>query len=119
MAYGDFKYLPRIASDKELPDKAFNIDKNPKYDRYQCANASIVYNFFNRKSSGAKTSSGAIKSETITNQELAESLRKPIVEKFEICKVYSSFKDNMFGKGIRFLLCVIDVYGKYAWVVFF
>ena len=36
MAYGDFKDLPRrIASDKILPEKAFNIAKNPKYDRYQ------------------------------------------------------------------------------------
>ena len=33
VAYGDFKYLPRrTASDKVLPDKAFNIAKNPKYD---------------------------------------------------------------------------------------
>ena len=33
MAYGDFKDLAeRTASDKILPDKAFNIAKNPKYD---------------------------------------------------------------------------------------
>ena len=45
-------------------------------------------------------------------------------------KVYSSFKDNMwdvdlaemqliskYNKGIRYLLCVIDVLSKYAWVV--
>ena len=44
--------------------------------------------------------------------------------------MYSSFKDNIWGgglddmqlirkfnKGFRFLLCVIDIYGKYAWVV--
>ena len=43
-------------------------------------------------------------------------------------KVYSSFKDNIWGvalanmqllrkynKGIRFLLCVIDLFSKYAW----
>ena len=36
MAYGDFKDLARrTASDKFLRDKAFNIAKNPKYDRYQ------------------------------------------------------------------------------------
>ena len=36
MAYGDFKYLARrTASDNVLRDKAFNIAKNPKYDRYQ------------------------------------------------------------------------------------
>ena len=45
-------------------------------------------------------------------------------------KVYSSFRDNIwvadladmqliskFDKGIRFLLCVIDICSKYAWVV--
>ena len=33
MTYGNFKDLAeRTASDKILPDKAFNIAKNPKYD---------------------------------------------------------------------------------------
>ena len=36
MVYGDFKDFARITfSDKVLRDKAFNIAKNPKYDRYQ------------------------------------------------------------------------------------
>ena len=36
MAYGYFKDLTRTtASDKILRDKAFNIVKNSKYDRYQ------------------------------------------------------------------------------------
>ena len=36
MAYGDFEDLTRrTASDKMLHDKAFNIAKNPKHDRYQ------------------------------------------------------------------------------------
>ena len=35
MASGDFNDLPkRTASDKVLRDKAFNIAKYPKYDRY-------------------------------------------------------------------------------------
>ena len=35
MAIEDFKELTRwTASDKVLCDKAFNIAKNPKYDRY-------------------------------------------------------------------------------------
>ena len=35
MAYGDLKDLTRrTVSDKILRDKAFNIAKNPKYDRY-------------------------------------------------------------------------------------
>ena len=36
IACGDFKDLAkRTASDKFLRDKAFSIDKNPKYDGYQ------------------------------------------------------------------------------------
>ena len=44
--------------------------------------------------------------------------------------MYSSFKDNVWGvnladvqltskhsKGIKYLLCVIDLFSKYAWVV--
>ena len=43
MAYGDFEDLERrTASDKNLRDKAFNIAKNPKYDRYQRGLASMV-----------------------------------------------------------------------------
>ena len=53
MAYGDFKSLPRRAtSEKVLHDKAFNIAKNPKYDRYQRELASVVYRLFDKKSSG-------------------------------------------------------------------
>ena len=56
MAYGDFKDLPRrTASDKVLLDKAFNIAKNPKYDEYQRHLASMVYKFFDKKTSGANT----------------------------------------------------------------
>ena len=45
-------------------------------------------------------------------------------------KVYSGFKDNIWGvdladmpliskfnKGFRFLLCVIDIFSKCAWVI--
>ena len=51
MAYGDFKDLKRrTASDRILRDKAFNIAKNPRYDGYQRGLASMVYNFFDKKS---------------------------------------------------------------------
>ena len=51
MAYGDFKYLTgRTASDKILREKAFNIAKNPKYDKYQRRLASMVYKVFDKKS---------------------------------------------------------------------
>ena len=43
MTYGDFKDLPRRrTSDKVLCDKAFNIAKKTKHDRYQHGLSSIV-----------------------------------------------------------------------------
>ena len=68
----------RIPSDKMLCDKAFNIAKNPKYDRYQRGLASMVYKFFDKKTSGS-----GIKNENISNKELAEDLHKPIIRKFK------------------------------------
>ena len=54
MTYGDFKDLARgTASDKVLRDKTFNIAKNPKYNGYQRGLASMVYNFFYKKSSAS------------------------------------------------------------------
>ena len=64
------------------------------------------------------------------NIKLANELHKPIIRKFNKQKVYSSFKDNIWGvdladlqllskfnKGIEYLLCVIDLFSKYAFVV--
>ena len=95
MAYEDFKDLARrTASDKILRDKAFNVAKNPKYE------------------------------------QLAEELHKPIIRNFKKGTVYLGFKDNIWGagladmqliskfnKGYRFLLRVIDIFSKYAWVI--
>ena len=54
MAYGDLKNVARRkAFDKILRDKAFNIVKNPKYQRgHQRGIASMVYNFFGKNTSG-------------------------------------------------------------------
>ena len=77
MAYGDFKDLNRRTSaDKVLCDRAFNIAKNPKYDGYQCGLVSMVYKFFDKKTSGS-----SIKIENISNKELAEELHKLIIRK--------------------------------------
>ena len=62
--------------DKVLRDKAFNIAKNPKYDRYQRGLASMVYNFFD------KTSSGSGFNMHVNNGKLAEELHKLILKKF-------------------------------------
>ena len=129
MAYGDFKDLKRrTAADNVLRDKTLNIPKNPKYDGYHRGLASMVYKFFdkNTKNGGVTLANKSIPQ----NEQLAEELHKPIIRKFKRREVYSAFKDNIwaadladmqliskFNKGFRFLLCVIDIYSKYAWVV--
>ena len=64
MAYRDFRDLTRrTASDKMLPDEAFNIAKNPKHDGYQRGLVSVVNKFFDKKTSGS-----GIKNENISNK---------------------------------------------------
>ena len=75
MVYGDFKDLERrTASGKVLRDKAFNIAKNPKYDGYQRGLASMVYNFFDKKSKGS-----GVNMPLQSNEQLAEELHKLII----------------------------------------
>ena len=89
MAYGKSKDLrKRTQSDKVLRDKAFKIVSNPKYDGYQRGLASMVYKFFDKKSSGSGI--------TNENYKLANKLHKPIIRKFKKRKAYSSFKDNIW-----------------------
>ena len=128
MAYGDFENLARRAAfDKILRDKAFNIAKNPKYDGYQRGLASMVYNFFDKRSTGNGVNMHANNEHPM---DLAEESHKPIFRKFIKRTVYWGFKDNIcgtslanmqlmskFNKGFRFLLCIIDIFNKYAWVV--
>ena len=67
MAYGDLKDIKRrTASDKILRDKAFNIAKNPKYDGYQWGLASVVYRFFDKKS----TESGIVNNNNNNNNNI-------------------------------------------------
>ena len=76
IAYRDFKDLARrTPSDKVLKDKAFNIAKNPKYDGYERGLASMVYNFFDKKSKGGGVANNKIKQ----NLQLAKELHKPII----------------------------------------
>ena len=68
MAYGKAKdLLSRTQSEKVLRYKAFKIASDPKYDDYQRGLASIVYKFFDKKSSG-----GSIINEA--NYQLANEL---------------------------------------------
>ena len=119
--YADHKDLiNRTEADKVLRDKAYDIASNPKYDGYQRGLASTVYEFFDKKSMGSGFKSSSI---------LADELHKPIINKFNKRKVHSQFKDNIWGrdladmqslsrknKGIKYLLCVVDLYSKYAFV---
>ena len=78
MAYGDFKDLKkRTASDKILRDKAFNIAKNPKYDGYQRGLASMVYTFFDKKSTGS-----GVNIPLEFNEQLTKEFHKPIIRMF-------------------------------------
>ena len=89
MAYGDFKDLNRRpAADKVLPDKAFNIAKNSKYDGYQHGLASMVYKFLDKKNSGGAAMLTNKSSINVSNKELAVELHKPIIRKFKKRKVH-------------------------------
>ena len=77
----------------------------------------MVWKCFDKKSKGSG----------LENKKFADELHKPIIRKFKKRKVYSSFKDNIWGvdfddmqlitkynKGTKYLLCVIDLFSKYA-----
>ena len=83
----------------------------------------MVYKFFDKKSSG----SGIVNE---PNYQRANELHKPIIKKFKKGKVYSWCRDNIwrvgladmqslskYNKGIKYLLCTIDFFSKYAGVV--
>ena len=77
MAYGKSKNLTkRTQSDKILRDKAFEIAKNPKHDGYQRGLASMVYKFFDKKSSGSCVA-------TEPNYQLANEVHRQIIRKIK------------------------------------
>ena len=96
MAYGDFKDLARRkVFDKALRDKAFNFASNPRYHRYQRGLASMVYNFFHKKSTllpDKPVSSRGVNINVKLRKKLAEELHGPIIRKFEKTTVYSGSK---------------------------
>ena len=102
---------------------------NPKYDGYQRGLASMVHNFSDKKSTLLNKFSGSGTANEPSYQ-LANELQKPIIRKFEKSKIYSSFRDNIWGadladmqsvskyyKGNKYLLWAIDLFSKYAWVI--
>ena len=82
--------------------KAFKIAKDPKYDGYQRGLSSMVYKLFDKKSAGSGVATLAKKSvvNTVPNYQLANEFHRQIIRKFNGRKVYSSFKDNIWGVDI-------------------
>ena len=111
--------LNRKKYDVVLKNKALKFATDPKVNGYQRGIAAMVYKFFNERTKGIG----------LNNEILANELHKPIIRNFKRRKVYSSFKDNIWGvdlaemsliskfnKRIKYLLCVIDLFSRYSWV---
>ena len=84
----------------------------------------MVYNFFDQKSKRSGITTNEL------NYQLGNELNKPVIKKSKKRKVYSSFRDNIWGvyladmqslskfnKEFKYLLCAIDLFSKYAWVI--
>ena len=80
----------------------------------------MLYYFFKDKKRGSVVS---------VDEQLAEELLKPVTKRFKRRKVYARFKDNIWvadlaemellsskNENVKYLLCVIGVFTKYAWV---
>ena len=113
MAYCKSKDLvKRTQSDKVLRDKAFKIASDPKYDGYQRGLASMVYKFFDKKSSGSGVANEP-------NYQLTDELHKLNIWKFKEKKsLFIDLADmqslRKYNKGNKYLLCVIDLFSKYC-----
>ena len=77
----------------------------------------MVYKFFD-KQTGSRIS---------VNKHLAKKLHKQVIKKFKRREVYARFNPNIWAadlaemkslssknKSVKYLLCVIDVFSKYA-----
>ena len=128
----------RLTSDQKLRNSAYDISSNPKYDGCQRGLAIMVYKFFDSKvplidkktMSGKGNAKHSSLERTQNNNLLAEELHKPVIKKFNKRKVYSQFRDNIWGvdladmqslskknEGIKYLLCAIDLFSKCAFAV--
>ena len=77
----------------------------------------MVYNFFDKKTTGGGVTTLANKSAIKSipqNEQLAEDLHKPHNWGADLADMQLISK---FNKEFRFVICVIDIYIKCAWVV--
>ena len=125
---------------KNIDPKVIKTKNNRKMMLSRCSTCSNKKSIFVSQGSGwldslrlNTTASGFKKLKNTTKPSssiLADELHKPIIRKFNKRKVYSQFKDNIWGvdladmqslsrknKGIKYLLCAIDLYSKYAFVI--
>ena len=77
-------------SDKFLRDRAFKIASDPQCDGYQTGLALMVYKFFDKKSNGSGVGAEP-------NYQLANEFNRQIIRTFRRRKIYSSFRDNIWG----------------------
>ena len=79
----------------------------------------MVYHFFHKRTESVVS----------VKEQLAEELLKRVIKKLKRRKFYARFKDNIWAtdldemetfssknKNVKYLLCVRDVFTKYAWV---
>ena len=79
----------------------------------------MVYKFFDKKTGSTAS----------VSEQLAEDLHKPIIKQFKKRNFSARFKDNIWAadlaeigslswkrKSVKYLLCVIDFFTKYAMV---
>ena len=85
------------AVDKVLCNKPFNFAKNLKYDGYQCE----------------------LKSELMPKQGLSEKLYKLIIRKSQNRKVYSSFKDSIWGAVVADIQLISKCNKRFQFLLFF
>ena len=91
MAYCKTKNLAkRTQWDKALRYKAFKIASDPKSYGYQRGLASMVYKFFDKKSSG-----NGIANEP--DYQLANEFHKPIIQKFKKKEQLVNLLETIFG----------------------
>ena len=110
-AYADHKDLiNRTEADKVLRNKAYDIASNSEYDGYQRGLVSMVYKFFDKKSMGSGIKKDTTKSSSLI---LADELHKPVIKKFNKRKVYSQFKDNIWGVDLADMQSISKKKQKY------
>ena len=102
-----------------MKDRAYEIARNHKHHVYLTALVRMVNKFFDKKT-GVRVS---------VNENRVEELYKPVFKRFKRRSMYAKFKGNTWAvhlaemgslssksRNVRYLLCVIDVFTKYAWV---